>query len=178
MKKLISIYVSLFLVFSPAFAQSKFNVGTPTEDDKVWTVTLSNGEILSNVQFRELRGDYLDIIEMGIPRTIYIGSITKISSSLTKVKSNAGKGAKIGLFIGAIIGVPISIAGFTFWSEYGGKGNEIGFVIAGVAFAGILTGLGAAIGSTSRNVPKHNVYYISNSSIEEKRAQIQKIMKK
>ena len=172
MKELISIYVSLFLVFSPAFAQSKFSVGTPTEDVKEWTLTMSNGTIHSNVQLRELRGDNLDVIEMGIPRTINIKSIDKISA--TKGKRKTGNGAKIGLLGGAMFG---AIAG------RGGIGDscyDSGCRNSSSLFGGLVVGVfgfivGAVIGSFFKYVEE---YDMSDWSIDEKRTLIQKMMKK
>lgn len=177
MKELISMYVSLFLVFSPAFAQSKFSVGTPTEDIKVWTLTLSNGEILTDVQFRELRGDYLDIIEMGFPRTIYIESIDKIISN--KKKSYAGKGASYGFNLGLLIGGLSLLAAAVIAALPTSGGSSAGPLVVVVASSLILVGgptaLGALIGSQIKYIEE---YDMSDWSIEEKRTQIQKLMKK
>ena len=180
MKELISICVSLFLVYTPIFAQSKCSVSPPSENVKDWTLILSNGAIRTYVQFRELRGDYLDISEIGIPGTIYIGSIDKISA--TKGERKTGMGAKIGFIIGALI--PVTLAGVIVFDCIvdgcgGSDAFKIGIVItlasAAVLLGVIGKGIGAGIGSFFKYVEE---YDMSGWSIEEKRVQIEEIMKK
>lgn len=89
-------------------------------------------------------------------------------SSTTKVKSHRGRGTIIGLSTGLILG---GYAGAVF-NE--GSGATIFIPIGGVLFGVILRGMGAGIGSLFK---EDKVYAMSDWSIEEKKAKIQKLKK-
>jgi len=77
------------------------------EEGSNWNIRLMEGDSYLNVALWGMKGDSLVIGDMETKRTIYIGSIDKIS--VTKVKSNAGKFAKIGFYTGAIVGFTVGV---------------------------------------------------------------------
>ena len=182
MKELISIYVSLFLIFSPLFGQAMSQKEYAKKQK--WNVRLVGGDSYLNVViwgFRGIEGDSLVVSDMGITKTTSLRSIEMISS--TKVKSKAWKYAKIGIIIGiaipltAAVGVLINCDGFANCSDGGvsAAGPLLWFALVAPPFGLIGAGVGAGIGSAFK---QERDYDMSDWTIEAKRAQIQKLMKK
>ena len=165
-KKLISIYVSLFLIFSHLSGQTKqeSQIISQKEYEKKekWNIQFTEGDSYLNVALWDYKEDSLAVTELEKTRTIDIGSIVRISA--TKEKYTGGKG---GFIAGALIGVALV---FLFVSKCesstGIEGNcvPIGFLSVG-------------IGALFQNdLKKREVYDMSGWSIEEKKAKIQEIM--
>jgi len=176
MKELLSIYVSLFLVFSPLYGQTKqeeqLRQQRKSEWKENWNIRFMGGELFLNVALLGLKGDSLVISDTEITRTIYIGSIYRFIS-------NTGKsGAKTGALIGFIPGFLLGLMVVTKLNCDDGQtcvdGTEQTATFGGLLVGGVFAWFGAAIGGRFK---QDKIYNMSDWSIDEKKDQIRKIMK-
>ena len=177
MRGLITIYVSVILVFSPLFGQSKQDgrliQQRKSEWSDYWNIRLIRGELFSHVALLGLKGDSLVISDMEISRTIYIGSIHRFNSITGKSDEKAG--ALIGFISGFLLGLKVVTD-----LNCGGKGTcnkdtEERAALWGLLFGGVFGWIGAAIGGRFKH---DRVYDMSDWSIDEKKVLIQEILKK
>ena len=186
MKKLISIYVSLFLVLSPLQAQSKGRAKLYTKTGVIvekikgsegkepdqfgivsWYITTSNRDRLKVSEVQIINDDSLLIVSNGSKQYMSIGLIKEIIIKRSMNKKSVIYGAAIGIVVGFSLGAGVSDVKdsdevndlFRFLFRVGGT-------VAGAAVGLIM---GAIQG-------KDKIYDMTGWHIDKKRAKIHEIM--
>ena len=166
MKNIVSIYVSIFLVFSTSFGQTQ-NILLRLEGK--FYLALSSGEVVRTEKLIEIKGDSLIVETGGMEQTIAIMSISKLTIE-----------KKDKMLVGGILGSLVGFAGVFagYYIVLGSIGGSIstdggeGIKIAGKY--GLPGGfvLGAAIG----HIPgKDKIYDFSELNILEKKEKIESL---
>jgi len=150
-----------------------------------WQVTLSSGDVISNVELQRLNGDSLVVSNALGSQSISVESITEIR--LVR-KTSFWKGAKTGALIGAATGVAVGVAfGASATPSSGTIGPELdatslritaaflGAVVYGTALAVVGGTIGGVVGAVSG---VDDVYDLSQMPLRGKLTTIQSLLKR
>ena len=145
----------------------QFTTQREFEKKPKWNINLREGDSYLNVALLGLKGDSLVISDVGITRTIYIGSIYTVISIAGNSKAKTG--AKIGFSSGLLYGLQV-VTNLMSEAESIVIPSILGLVVGGVFGA-----IGYAIGGSFE---QDKIYDMSGWSIDSKRTQIRKIIER
>lgn len=160
MKKLISIYVSVFLIFSSLYGQTQ---NMPLRLEGKFVLRLRTGALIRATFLNEIKKDSLIFDYNGGMRSINLNSITEIKI----IKENK---IKTGLLIGGGVMALIPLALIIPFEFHGQEGRKAVFAILAV----ISIGSGMILGSvTGAILGMDKVHNLSNLSLSDKISLIQ-----
>lgn len=193
--KLISIYISLLLFFSPLFGYTEREENRLTEQktEKIsasqpellthnqfnivsWHITTSNGDRLEVSEVQIVNDDSLRIVSNGAEQYIFIGLIEAIA--IKKESHAIKKGFEIGFVFGTVVGGLLGLS----LARSLNSGSETVSVVGTAALGALIGGVpstvvGTIIGSIVRaNKGEDKIYDMTGLSTAQKRNKIQEIM--